>query len=1013
MSSNVQVFSLTKLRLIIFKKFVKSENKMKNKTSMVISFAAIILIGSIFAIIEYSSTTTAYAAQDEVYPLYSDAESFFNDSYVHEIYLYFDNDNWYDVLYNGHANDLDDPYYPARFICDNITFDPIGVNFKGHSSFQNTGVKKSFRIDFNYYNEDITFYGLKKLNLNNQFKDPTLLREKLFLDFASQYGVIIRCVHTRVFVNNEYYGLYTAVEHIDKTFAQNRFSIYEDGNLYRAEMHCTLEYVDDNPNSYSRNFELKTNEEENDWSDLIEFMDVLCNTPASELLEQLEEVFDVESWLYSLALCNLFANLDSYLLSAHNYYIYDRDDTGQLTFLIWDVNEAFGSFTMGESDNILELDPFWLPDFNSDDGLNLGQPPGPPRPPRPPMIRSDERPLMEDIWAVGSYNKTYLRNLAKMIRDGFNNETMSERIEELADLIRDDVYEDPNKETSNHDFDTGLYYDIGSIYGLTNFVGIRSTWLDSKLDEFAETSDLCLNELMTVNDETLAENTGDYDPWVEIYNIGPGLVHIENLYLTDDSNVPDKWEFPERDIDDGEFLLIWLDNETNEGVEHANFSPNSNGGNLYIYNFDGSNYVLIDNITYPMLNADVSYGRFPDGEDQWQLMNDNPTPLTSNKDDDISSLGFNELMSVNLATIQDNNSDYDPWVEIYNLGPDVVNIENYTLTDELSVPAKWSLPEQDLNGSEYLLIWLDEEPNEGSNHANFNLDLNGGNLYLYRFNGSNYILVDNVAYPALDADTSYGRLPDANSQWQVMNDNPTPVASNKGDDVVIPTQLFINEFMADNELTIEDPDDPGDYPDWIELFNAGNDSIDLSGMYLTDTLTDPTQWQFPENTIIEAGEYLLIWADGCPEQGPLHTSFQLNNNGEKIYLISSDVSTLIDAIEFSNQIADFSSGRYPDGGSVLQQFLTTPTPGEINTFIDDNPTMQESIILSIEVCITLGIIIGLAIFINRSYKLAQKRKNSLFWSSVSQTLVNNEKNSNVFIENVKNELKGKEPLTNG
>ena len=136
-------------------------------------------------------TNQTYAAPSD------ESDAFFDDSYVHEIYLTFDDADygatgWYDTLYDSHANDPDDPYFPASFSADGVTIDVVGVRFKGNSSFNANGVKKSFKIDFDEYDEDndeLVFYDLKKLNLNNGFKDPTMLREKLFLDFASDFVV--------------------------------------------------------------------------------------------------------------------------------------------------------------------------------------------------------------------------------------------------------------------------------------------------------------------------------------------------------------------------------------------------------------------------------------------------------------------------------------------------------------------------------------------------------------------------------------------------------------------------------------------------------------------------------------------------------------------------------------------------------------------------------------------------------------------------------------------------------
>jgi PKD repeat protein len=142
--------------------------------------------------------------------------------------------------------------------------------------------------------------------------------------------------------------------------------------------------------------------------------------------------------------------------------------------------------------------------------------------------------------------------------------------------------------------------------------------------------------------------------------------------------------------------------------------------------------------------------------------------------------------------------------------------------------------------------------------------------------------------------------------------------------------VFINEIMADNDTTIEDPDEAGAFEDWIELYNPGTASVDLSGFYLTDDAGNPTQWQFPAGSTIAAGGYLIIWADGESEQGNNHASFKLSAGGESVLLYNTDGTTLIDSIEFGAQTTDVSYGRFPNGSSTLV-VLSAATPGAANT----------------------------------------------------------------------------------
>jgi hypothetical protein len=133
--------------------------------------------------------------------------------------------------------------------------------------------------------------------------------------------------------------------------------------------------------------------------------------------------------------------------------------------------------------------------------------------------------------------------------------------------------------------------------------------------------------------------------------------------------------------------------------------------------------------------------------------------------------------------------------------------------------------------------------------------------------------------------------------------------------------LFINEFMASNDMTIAD--EYGEYDDWIEVFNAGDQSVWLGNKYLTDNLTKPSKWRMPE-IFIEPGEFLLFWADDDPEQGMFHTNFKLDKEGEEIGIFN-DKEGVIDQYVFGQQQTDISKGRMPDADDNWI-FFEAPTP---------------------------------------------------------------------------------------
>lgn len=141
--------------------------------------------------------------------------------------------------------------------------------------------------------------------------------------------------------------------------------------------------------------------------------------------------------------------------------------------------------------------------------------------------------------------------------------------------------------------------------------------------------------------------------------------------------------------------------------------------------------------------------------------------------------------------------------------------------------------------------------------------------------------------------------------------------------------LYINEVMASNNTTFEDPQEPGEYPDWIEIYNASDQTINLSGLYLTDNEDIPNKFQIPAGVSVDANSFIVFIADNEPGQGSKHTNFKIKADGDDIYLFAQNAVTVIDSVEFGQQDTDVSYGRYPDGNDNWQ-YMGYPTPGAKN-----------------------------------------------------------------------------------
>jgi len=140
---------------------------------------------------------------------------------------------------------------------------------------------------------------------------------------------------------------------------------------------------------------------------------------------------------------------------------------------------------------------------------------------------------------------------------------------------------------------------------------------------------LFINEFMADNDSTIMDENGEYDDWIEIYNGDENAVWLGDKYLTDDLQEPDKWAMPDMTLQSGSFVLVWADNQTEQGPLHANFKLNKGGESIGIFDSPATGYFPLDTIVYGQQLSDTSYGRMPDGASLWQLFID-PTPGYSN-----------------------------------------------------------------------------------------------------------------------------------------------------------------------------------------------------------------------------------------------------------------------------------------------------------------------------------------------------------------------------------------------
>ncbi len=405
---------------------------------------------------------------------------------------------------------------------------------------------------------------------------------------------------------------------------------------------------------------------------------------------------------------------------------------------------------------------------------------------------------------------------------------------------------------------------------------------------------LRINELLADNETVNQDEAGQYDDWVEIYNAGASPMNLGGMFLTDDLADSTQWMFPDTTLAPGGFLLVWCDDDLGQGPLHANFKLGASGEEVGLYERAAYGGQKIDAIVFGQQMADVSYGRYPDGGTMMQFF-PVPTPGASNVPGNVPPQITDTWLSPNPP---EEDSPVQLTTEIVDDAPLSSTVAYYAIGG---------------GALEWFTRILYDDGGHGDGQA-------GDHIYGALLPGQPDSTIVHFYVFAEDTAGVSTTDPPAGAadpyRYQVGYEPPA---------------LFINEILADNRAT--NPDEWGEYDDWIEIYNASADTVPLGGMFATDKLSTPRLWTFPD-TALAPGGFLVVWTDGDVGQGPLHTNFRLDLDGEEIGLFDTHAYffAVIDTFSFGPQDADTSYGRYPDGGESFV-FMPTPTPGAANVAI--------------------------------------------------------------------------------
>ncbi len=411
-----------------------------------------------------------------------EGDNIFQTDQIITIELNFSQPGYWDSLVLNYETQT---YMQADLVLTDLTgtytFNDVGVRLKGNSSYSHPNDKKSFKIDFNKYVSGQNYDGLKKLNFSNGFKDPSCMREKIFFDVCRDAGVPApRANFANVYFNGVLKGFFTVIEQIDDQFLDWAI-LDDDGNLLKAgdnfggggpgggggDSEADLNYYGTAQSLYEARYELKTNEDLNDWSDFIDLIDFINNSSDVDFETDLESHLDVYNFIRSAALDNLFSNLDSYTGSARNFYLYHNLTSNQWEWIKWDGNESFGSYGGGGPGGGMDMTTL------------------------PVNYLDNNRPLLERIFNNTTLYNQYLKEVCLLNEQFFNPDFLHPKIDGFKTLIQNSVYADNNKMYSNQNFDDNIENNItagggpgggGVTYGLKSFVSSKNTFMNNTLD---------------------------------------------------------------------------------------------------------------------------------------------------------------------------------------------------------------------------------------------------------------------------------------------------------------------------------------------------------------------------------------------------------------------------------------------------------------------------------------------------------------------------------------------------
>ena len=397
------------------------------------------------------------------------SQGLYDLEHIPEIRVTFKESNWSSLLDKMKAKG-DKKRLTATVSIDGQVFTDVGVRYKGNSSYNNpvsTGSKKlPFNMKADYKNKDQVFPGgYETIKLSNVFRDASFTREVLSYEIARKYMPVPRCNFAKLYVNDEYIGLYNNTQAVDKILLEEAFDDTK-GAFFKCDPEydlleklearkcpegdkASLMYLGEDKNCYEGWYELESKNEE-DWNALISFIKQLNSSSTV-----LEDIMNVDMVLWMHAFNNVLVNLDSYTgRLSHNYYLYQTPD-GVFTPLVWDMNISLGGFPYDG----LKKGPLTKEELQEYSMFSHYK------------TKNEKRPLITNLLSNSFYRKLYVGHCKTIVDENFANGYYLELAHKVQNLIDAEVKNDPNKLYSYEDFKKNLSSSVN--IGYSDIIGVE------------------------------------------------------------------------------------------------------------------------------------------------------------------------------------------------------------------------------------------------------------------------------------------------------------------------------------------------------------------------------------------------------------------------------------------------------------------------------------------------------------------------------------------------------------